>query len=64
VSLIFPRLRIATTSGFTLLIFVSGNFIVTGLKSYETGNPTATNLLVCAANLQWMNKCGISCESM
>jgi TATA-box binding protein (TBP) (component of TFIID and TFIIIB) len=42
---IFPGLRIATTTGFTLLIFVSGNFIVTGLKSYVCGNPTATNLL-------------------
>jgi TATA-box binding protein (TBP) (component of TFIID and TFIIIB) len=42
---IFPGLRIATATGFTLLIFVSGNFIVTGLKSYENCNQNVTNLL-------------------
>lgn len=32
---IFPGIRIASKLHFTLIIFVSGNFIVTGLKDYE-----------------------------
>jgi TATA-box binding protein (TBP) (component of TFIID and TFIIIB) len=35
---IFPGIRIASKLQFTIILFISGNFIVTGLKDYEKWN--------------------------